>query len=299
MSVESGGATSGNGGTSYAPSRRVCVCEQNAALREALRQVLAADPSTRIVAESATGAACLHQVRSLRPDVAVLDVRMPDMSGLVLAGELRRANPQTKVVVLVTEDARGYHDAAARYGAVCVAKDRLVEGLPAALASAPETFAAAVAPTSNCTAGGAGMNTYLDGRAWQAEAELRERSGLGRADLIACFRPALAVFLIGTLLLAGAVWLSGQAQAYAVEASIVAASDGGGYIVDESGQFGPPGQTAHLSAGQREEYVKRMVSSRRANLATAASIAFAGLVVSSLLIGCHEARERSSGKRAS
>ena len=292
MSVESLPIRTAEGGNGAKGPRKICLCEQNAALRETVRQVLAAEQGLHVVVEATTGTECLADVLKLRPDVAVLDVRMPDMGGLELAEELHRTAPQTKVVVLLTEDAPGYHDAAAQQGAICVAKDHLLERLPTAIASSQGKVTPVADPPSDPTAGVANMNTYLDGRAVRVEAQPRKRTAVTSVDVIACLKPVLAILLIGTLLLGCAAWLVGQAQVAAVEASVIPASDGSAYVVDEAGLVGKSGELVHLSASQRQAYVRQLIDVRQANLAFTTRLGFLGLFVSSLLIGCIQVKER-------
>jgi DNA-binding NarL/FixJ family response regulator len=54
--------------------------------------------------------------RCLQPDVILLDIRMPDVSGLDIAHELRHSLPETKVIVLTTYDHNGYFQSALKAG---------------------------------------------------------------------------------------------------------------------------------------------------------------------------------------
>lgn len=86
---------------------RVMLADDEAMVRAGVRAILGTDDGIEVVAEAADGAEAVEAVRRHRPDVAVLDIRMPRMDGLTAAAEIRRTVPETAVVVLTTfsEDA--------------------------------------------------------------------------------------------------------------------------------------------------------------------------------------------------
>jgi DNA-binding NarL/FixJ family response regulator len=86
---------------------RVMLADDEAMVRAGVRAILGTDDAIEVVAEAADGAEAVEAVRRHRPDVAVLDIRMPRMDGLAAAAEIRRTVPETAVVVLTTfsEDA--------------------------------------------------------------------------------------------------------------------------------------------------------------------------------------------------
>ncbi len=71
-------------------------------IRAGVRAILAADPEVDVVAEAGDGREAVEQARRHRPDVALLDIRMPRMDGLTATAELRAAVPDTAVLVLTT-----------------------------------------------------------------------------------------------------------------------------------------------------------------------------------------------------
>jgi DNA-binding NarL/FixJ family response regulator len=86
---------------------RVLLADDEAMVRAGVKAILASDDAIEVVAEAADGAAAVDAVHRHRPDVAVLDIRMPRMDGLVAGAEIRRTAPDTAVVILTTfsEDA--------------------------------------------------------------------------------------------------------------------------------------------------------------------------------------------------
>jgi DNA-binding NarL/FixJ family response regulator len=86
---------------------KVLLADDEAIVRAGVRAILAAAPDIEVVAEAGDGREALELARAHRPDVALLDIRMPLLDGLGAAAELRRAVPEVAVVMLTTfsEDA--------------------------------------------------------------------------------------------------------------------------------------------------------------------------------------------------
>jgi DNA-binding NarL/FixJ family response regulator len=86
---------------------RVLLADDEAMVRAGVRAILASDEVIEVVAEAADGVEAVEGVHRHRPDVAVLDIRMPRMDGLTAGAEIRRTSPETAVVILTTfsEDA--------------------------------------------------------------------------------------------------------------------------------------------------------------------------------------------------
>ncbi|GAA2807267.1 response regulator [Kribbella solani] len=86
---------------------RVVLADDEAMVRAGVRAILGTDDQIDVVAEAADGAEAVDAVLKHRPDVAVLDIRMPRMDGLAAGAEIRRTCPDTAVVILTTfsEDA--------------------------------------------------------------------------------------------------------------------------------------------------------------------------------------------------
>jgi DNA-binding NarL/FixJ family response regulator len=79
--------------------RRVVLADDHAVMRQGLRALLERHDFA-VVAEAADGPAAVAAARELRPDVAVLDVAMPGLSGVEAAREIARAAPATRVILL-------------------------------------------------------------------------------------------------------------------------------------------------------------------------------------------------------
>lgn len=81
---------------------RLLLADDEAMVRAGLTAILAHDPEIEVVAEAGDGAAAVAAVRAHRPDVALLDIRMPELDGLAATGQIRQAVPETAVVILTT-----------------------------------------------------------------------------------------------------------------------------------------------------------------------------------------------------
>lgn len=79
---------------------RVLLADDHRLMREALRLALAREPDLEVVAEAGTAHDAIQRVQSLRPDVVVLDIGLPDLSGMEVAARLRQMDPAPRIVAL-------------------------------------------------------------------------------------------------------------------------------------------------------------------------------------------------------
>ncbi|WP_435587994.1 response regulator [Micromonospora aurantiaca (nom. illeg.)] len=124
---------------------RVVIVDDEQLIRAGLRLILEAAPDIAVVGEAADGTEALAAAVRLRPDVVLLDVRMPGVDGLAAAPGIVAAGP--KVVMLTTFDLDEYVHEALRAGAVGFL---LKDTPPRELAAAVRTVAAGnamLAPT--------------------------------------------------------------------------------------------------------------------------------------------------------
>jgi DNA-binding NarL/FixJ family response regulator len=80
----------------------VLIADDEAMIRAGIRAILDNDEGISVVAEAADGGSAVELVRRHRPEVALLDIRMPGQDGLAAAAEIRRLVPATRVVLLTT-----------------------------------------------------------------------------------------------------------------------------------------------------------------------------------------------------
>ncbi len=82
------------------PALTVFVVDAHELIRRGIEKVLEATADLRLVGEAVTAAEALVRMPVLKPDVAILDARLPDRSGIDLCRELRAALPQTRSIIL-------------------------------------------------------------------------------------------------------------------------------------------------------------------------------------------------------
>ena len=82
----------------------VYLLDDHAVVRRGLRALLEREPDFEVVGESGTVAEAIPQILELRPDVAILDGRLPDGHGIEVCREVRAADPGIKGLILTTYD---------------------------------------------------------------------------------------------------------------------------------------------------------------------------------------------------
>lgn len=112
---------------------RVLVVDDEALIRTGFQRILAAADGIEVVG-AVSGGQALWAVREQRPDVVLLDIRMPDVDGLTVLGEIRRLREPPVVAMLTTFDMDEYVETALRSGAAgFLLKDTDPEALPLAV----------------------------------------------------------------------------------------------------------------------------------------------------------------------
>lgn len=81
---------------------RLLVVDDHEVVRQGLVAMLDRRPSFQVVAEAATTAEAIEMARRVKPDLVVMDVRLPDGSGIEACREIRAEHPETKVVMLTS-----------------------------------------------------------------------------------------------------------------------------------------------------------------------------------------------------
>ncbi len=81
---------------------RVFLLDDHQIVREGVRRLLEADDDMTVVGEAATAAEAVDQVEACQPDVAVLDVRLPDGDGITVCREIRSLHPEIACLMLTS-----------------------------------------------------------------------------------------------------------------------------------------------------------------------------------------------------
>jgi DNA-binding NarL/FixJ family response regulator len=95
----------------------VLIADDDDLMRAGLVELLGADPQLEIVGQASTGRQAIEQTRRLKPDVVLMDVRMPHLDGIAATRELTRTAPATRVLILTTFEQDDYIFGALRAGA--------------------------------------------------------------------------------------------------------------------------------------------------------------------------------------
>ncbi|HET8750940.1 MAG TPA: response regulator transcription factor [Gaiellaceae bacterium] len=99
------------------PPVRVLLVDDDDLMRAGLKAVLSSDETVEVVGESGDGRTAVESARSLRPDVVLMDVRMPDLDGISATREVLDTSPGVKVVILTTFEQDDYIFGALNAGA--------------------------------------------------------------------------------------------------------------------------------------------------------------------------------------
>jgi DNA-binding NarL/FixJ family response regulator len=96
---------------------RILIADDHGVVRSGLRLLLDRQSDIEVVAEAEDGVEALEKVLAEKPDVAILDVAMPRMTGLQATHEIKRQAPDTQVLILSMHDDERYLFEALRAGA--------------------------------------------------------------------------------------------------------------------------------------------------------------------------------------
>ena len=113
---------------------RILLVDDQPAVRQGLQIRLVLEPDVEVVGEAGDGAGAISLAQSLRPDVILMDVRMPGMDGISAVRTLRAVAPESAVVILsLYDDAKTRARAQEAGAAAFVAKHKVEETLLAAI----------------------------------------------------------------------------------------------------------------------------------------------------------------------
>jgi len=116
---------------------RAIVVDDFPLVRDGVARALDADPAIEVVAQTGSGREALELAAKLRPDVMILDLRLPDLGGLAVLDKLRTSQPEIRVVVMTaSEEASALLDAIAAGAAGYLSKRSTGEELRQAVITA-------------------------------------------------------------------------------------------------------------------------------------------------------------------
>ncbi|MEU3188707.1 response regulator transcription factor [Streptomyces sp. NPDC006923] len=143
---------------SRATPTRILLADDHALVRRGVRLILDNEPDLTVVAEAGDGAEAIAQARAHHPDLAILDIAMPRLTGLQAARELSRVQPGLRILMLTMYDNEQFFFEALSAGASgyvlkSVADRDLIEACRATMRGEPFLYPGAV---------NALIRTYLD-----------------------------------------------------------------------------------------------------------------------------------------
>ena len=126
---------------------RVLLVDDQALFREGLSTLLSVHEEVEVVGEAENGAVALEAIKRLRPDVVLMDVRMPVLDGVAATGQISQEFPASRVIMLTTFDDDEYLFEGLRAGAVGyllkdVSSAKLIEAIQAAAATRDRVYIA-------------------------------------------------------------------------------------------------------------------------------------------------------------
>jgi DNA-binding NarL/FixJ family response regulator len=96
---------------------RLLIIEDHPVMRETYRLLFSREPAVEVVGVAATAEEALERLEELQPDMALVDISLPQMNGLQLVPLLRARRPALKIVVVTGHHEPHYRDAALAAGA--------------------------------------------------------------------------------------------------------------------------------------------------------------------------------------
>jgi DNA-binding NarL/FixJ family response regulator len=100
------------------PEISVVIADDHPVFRQGLRQIVEVESGIKVVGEAVDGAVALRMIRELRPNVAVLDINMPNMKGLDVAREVRQQGLDARIIFLTMYDDERMFNEALNVGAL-------------------------------------------------------------------------------------------------------------------------------------------------------------------------------------
>jgi DNA-binding NarL/FixJ family response regulator len=98
---------------------RIVVVDDHEVARRGIRSVLSGNPDVEVVCETADGEEAVDKARELRPDIVLMDISLPGISGIEAARNIRRVSPESRIIFVSQHDSVRVAKDALSVGAMC------------------------------------------------------------------------------------------------------------------------------------------------------------------------------------
>jgi len=122
------------------PTIKVLIVDDNAKFKKSVKNLLSNEQDIEVIGEAREGKEAILKTKELKPDIVLMDVRMPKMGGIEATRRISRIMPETKIIILTIYDIDEYRDAATNSGAVAFVlkkfmRDNLIQTIRGAFGS--------------------------------------------------------------------------------------------------------------------------------------------------------------------
>jgi DNA-binding NarL/FixJ family response regulator len=87
---------------------RVLLADDHAMIRDGVKALINGETDMEVVGEASDGREAWHKVKSLQPDILILDITMPDLNGVQATERIKRDAPKVKVLILTAHEDKGF-----------------------------------------------------------------------------------------------------------------------------------------------------------------------------------------------
>jgi DNA-binding NarL/FixJ family response regulator len=95
---------------------KILIADDHAMIRDGVKTLLKQNKECSVVGEAVNGAEAITKYKSLKPDLAILDISMPEMNGMEAAREIIKLHPEARIIILSMYDDEDYISQCIEYG---------------------------------------------------------------------------------------------------------------------------------------------------------------------------------------